>query len=206
MDRQSFVVGFSRTGMRKDVLVGQHIRLKSPPMKVLIHCLVALACATTLTEAAPLRIQNATVDTYFSPDGGAGAAAAALIDGAKRRVWLAGYAFTSPDIAKALRNARVRGVQVRVVLDKSNETGKYSGATYLANAGIDVRIDSRYPIMHHKFIVVDDVVAFGSMNFTRAGDRKNAENFNVFRGAPALASAYAAEFDRLYAESAPYRR
>ncbi|MEJ2768674.1 DUF1669 domain-containing protein [Mycetohabitans sp. B46] len=182
------------------------IRLKSPSMKKLFYTFVVLVCATSFVDAAPVRIDKATVDTYFSPNGGAGEAVAALISGAKRRVWLAGYAFTSPEIAKALRNARVRGVQVRVVLDKSNETGKYSGATYLSNAGIDVRIDSQYPIMHHKFIVVDDLVAFGSMNFTRAGDRKNAENFNVFRGAPALASAYAAEFDRLYAESKPYRR
>ncbi|KAG0163109.1 hypothetical protein DFQ28_011409 [Apophysomyces sp. BC1034] len=184
----------------------RHPELKSPAMKTLIHCLVVLACATSIVRAAPVRVENANVDTYFSPNGGAGAAAAALIGGAKRRVWLAGYSFTSPDIAKALRNARVRGVQVRVVLDKSNQTGKYSGATYLFNAGIEVRIDSRYSIMHHKFIVADDHVAFGSMNFTRAGDRKNAENFNVFRGAPALTSAYAAEFNRLYAESEPYRR
>lgn len=182
------------------------IRLKSPAMKTLIYCVAALACAASIAHAAPVRVDNATVETYFSPNGGAAEAALALIDGAKRRVWLAGYSFTSPEIAKALRNARVRGVQVRVVLDKSNQTGKYSGATYLSNAGVDVRIDSRYAIMHHKFIVADDWVALGSMNFTRAGDRKNAENFNVFRGAPRLTSVYAAEFDRLYAESKPYRR
>lgn len=175
-------------------------------MKITTLCFAALACAVSIAHAAPVSLKNATVETYFSPDGGAGAAAVDLIDGAKRRVWLAGYSFTSPPIAKALREARKRGVQVRVVLDKANRTGKYSGATYLANAGVDVRINSRYAIMHHKFIVADDVLALGSMNFTKAGDEKNAENFNIFRGAPTLASVYAAEFDRLYSESEPYRR
>lgn len=60
--------------------------------------------------------------------------------------------------------------------------------------------------MHHKVIVSDDNVAFGSMNFTKAGDAKNAENFNLFRGAPKLTAEYAAEFRRLYEESRPYSR
>jgi phosphatidylserine/phosphatidylglycerophosphate/cardiolipin synthase-like enzyme len=175
-------------------------------MKITTLCLAALACAASIAHAAPVSLNNATVETYFSPGGGAGPAAVGLIEGAKRRIWLAGYSFTSPAIAKALRQARERGVQVRVVLDKSNLTGKYSGATYLSNARVDVRIDSRYPIMHHKFIVADDILALGSMNFTKAGDQKNAENFNIFRGAPGLASVYAAEFDRLYSESDAYRR
>ena len=59
--------------------------------------------------------------------------------------------------------------------------------------------------MHHKFLVVDDAVGFGSMNFTQAGDQKNAENFNIFRQAPQLVSFYESEFLRLYKESEPYR-
>ena len=31
----------------------------------------------------------------------------------------------------------------------------YSGATFLANSGIPTRINSRYAIMHNKFLVID---------------------------------------------------
>jgi hypothetical protein len=44
------------------------------------------------------------------------------------------YSFTSAPIAKALVDAHKRGVKVFAVLDKSNETGKYSAATFLNNA------------------------------------------------------------------------
>lgn len=153
-----------------------------------------------------MALAGATVETYFSPGGGAGQAAVGLIDGARHRVLLAGYHFTSSRIAKSLRLARERGVRVQVVLDKTEASGRYSVATYLANAGVDVVLDGRYSIMHHKFIVADDTVAFGSMNFTYAADSKNAENFNVFRGAPGLVRTYESEFRRLYAESESYRR
>ena len=67
-----------------------------------------------------------------------------LIEQAKKRILLAGYGFTSNEIAKAIKEAHARGVIVHLVLDKSNSTSKYSRAIYLANAGVDVRINSRY--------------------------------------------------------------
>ena len=48
-----------------------------------------------------------------------------------------------------------RGVRVRGMLDKSQLSERYSGATFLANAGVTVRINSRYAIMHNKFLVID---------------------------------------------------
>jgi hypothetical protein len=46
------------------------------------------------------------------------------------------YSFTSAPIAKALLDAHKRGVKILAVLDKSNETDKYSAATFLVKAGI----------------------------------------------------------------------
>lgn len=176
------------------------------PLLCLTLSVLTACLAAPLATAAPVSLEGATVDTYFSPDGGASRAAVDLIASARHRVLLAGYHFTSYPIAKALRQAHARGVQVRVVLDMEAAGERYSVATYLANAGIDVVLDGQYPIMHHKFIVADGAVAFGSMNFTRAADSKNAENFNIFRGAPALTATYVKAFERLYAESAPVRR
>jgi phosphatidylserine/phosphatidylglycerophosphate/cardiolipin synthase-like enzyme len=148
---------------------------------------------------------HATVDVFFSPGGRTDRAVADLIDGARVRVWIAGYYFTSSTIARALDQAFRRGVDVRVVLDRSQATLTYSSATYFHNQGVPLWINARYPVMHHKFLVVDeDTVGFGSMNFTQAGARHNAENFNLFRHWTALAGTYAGEFDRLRQESVPY--
>lgn len=162
--------------------------------------------------AAPLNIpmptpsSGATTQVFFSPGARTDEAIAATIDRAVQRVWIAGYYFTSAPIAKALHEARERKVDVRVVLDRSQATQKYSSASYFYNQGVPIKINARYPVMHHKFLIIDlDTVGFGSMNFTRSGANQNAENFNLFRRWPSLADAYASEFSRLERESEPYR-
>jgi phosphatidylserine/phosphatidylglycerophosphate/cardiolipin synthase-like enzyme len=87
------------------------------------------------------------------------------------------YSFTSPAIAKALADAKARGVNVEVILDKSQWTEKYSGATYLANHKIPVLIDDKHAIAHNKVMIIDgNTVITGSFNFTKAAEEKNAEN------------------------------
>ena len=93
-------------------------------------------------------------------------------------------------------------VEVEVVLDKSNSTAKHTEAGEIAAAGIPVRIDSRYTIMHDKFIVVDGVtVETGSFNFTQAGEVANAENVLVLRDDPAVAERYEQNWEGLWNES-----
>jgi hypothetical protein len=71
---------------------------------------------------------------YFSPHGGATAAVIRELNAAQPQVLMQAYSFTSAPIAKALLEAYKRGVKVLAVLDKSNETAKYSAATFLNNA------------------------------------------------------------------------
>ena len=168
--------------------------------------MAASAGSAPLSVPMPAPSAGATTQVFFSLGGRTDEAIAATIDGAMHRVWIAGYYFTSSPIAKALHQAHERHVDVRIVLDRSQATQKYSSAVYFFNQGVPVKINSRYPVMHHKFLVVDsDTVGFGSMNFTRSGSNQNAENFNLFRRRPAMTEAYAFEFSRLERESEPYR-
>lgn len=126
------------------------------------------------------------------------------IASAKHSIHLVGYSFTSKPIAGALVKAKRAGVDVEAVLDRSNLRGKYSGAQFLANEGIPVRIDARYAIMHNKFLVIDGTaVETGSFNYTKAAAEKNAENALWLTGVPELARQYEAEWQRLWAESGP---
>lgn len=154
-------------------------------------------------------LKEAAVDVLTSPKDDVGLYVVDFINKAQRRVWLAGYTFTMPEVANAVVQAKARGLDVRVVLDASQSTERYSGATFLRNGGVPVWIDRAHPIMHHKFVIVDeDRVGLGSANFTRAAmgnhrepSRSNAENFNLFVGAPQLARVYATAFEQLVAES-----
>jgi phosphatidylserine/phosphatidylglycerophosphate/cardiolipin synthase-like enzyme len=137
----------------------------------------------------------------FSPDRGATALVVKTIGEAKQTIRVAAYSFTSKPIAEALLDAHKRGIDVEVVVDKSNATDRYTAATLLANQGVPVRVDYRYSIMHDKFVVVDGTtVEEGSFNFTNAAEKSNAENVLVLHDA-GVAAKYSAEWERLWAES-----
>src|SRR4029453_2611900 len=110
---------------------------------------------------------------------------------AQKHVLVQAYAFTSAPIAKALLDAHKRGVDVQVLLDKSNVTAQYSSTTFLTNAAIPVSIDSQHAIAHNKIMIIDDAtVITGSFNFTKAAEHANAENLLLLKDSPGLAQRY----------------
>jgi phosphatidylserine/phosphatidylglycerophosphate/cardiolipin synthase-like enzyme len=168
-----------------------------------------VACMPLLLGAGSLRLaaepaQMPVPEVYFSPNGGATEAVVREIRGAKKTILVQAYSFTSAPIAKALVDAFRSGVQVEVVLDKSNRTANYSEADFLAHAGIPTRIDTRHAIAHNKVIVVDgEVVITGSFNFTKAAEQSNAENLLILRSAK-LALRYVQDFYQHREHSQPY--
>ena len=72
----------------------------------------------------------------------------------------------------------------------------------LKSAGIPIRLDERYAIHHHKFMVIDGVtLETGSFNYTTAAVKHNAENALVLWNVPQIAQVYAKEWERLWEES-----
>lgn len=63
-----------------------------------------------------------TVDVYFSPDGGTTNAIISVLNNAKSEILVQAYSFTSAPIAKAIIDARKRGIRIEVVLEKSQKT------------------------------------------------------------------------------------
>jgi phosphatidylserine/phosphatidylglycerophosphate/cardiolipin synthase-like enzyme len=53
------------------------------------------------------------------------------INATKSTLLIQAYSFTSAKIAKAMVDAHDRGVEVRVILDKSQRTQKYSSADFV---------------------------------------------------------------------------
>lgn len=148
-----------------------------------------------------------TIEVAFSPNGGGAALVVKAIGEAKKTIKVQAYSFTNTDIAKALVDAAKRGVTVRVVLDKSQETEKYTSATFLANAGVPVRIDDDFAIAHSKIMILDDEnIVTGSFNFTKAAEERNAENVLVIRGNKELAKLYMQNWQWRWDASEAYKR
>lgn len=166
---------------------------------------VAVLCAFP-THAAPVPV-NGTVEVFFSPVGGCTEAIIREINRARSEVLLQAYSFTSAPIAKAIIAAKRRGVNVEAVLDKSQRTAKYSAATFLANAGIPVFIDTRHAIAHNKIIIIDKAtIITGSFNFTKAAEEKNAENLVILKSNQVLTQQYLQNYEHHKDHSEHYTR
>ena len=147
---------------------------------------------------------QATIDVCFRPgETSCESAIVTALDGARRTLLVQAYGFTDPQIIHAIGEAEKRGVVVRVILDKENRQPRYTGATYLRNAGIPVRIDDKVAIAHNKVMVIDgETVIGGSYNYTRSAEDKNAENVTFTKSA-CVAKLYTGNFERRWTASAP---
>ena len=131
------------------------------------------------------------IKVYFSPNGGCTKAVVDALNAATNNVLVQAYSFTSSPIARALVDAKHRGVDVQVILDKSQRGEKYSAATFLANEGVPTYIDPVHKIAHNKIMVIDgQKVITGSFNFTKSAEEGNAENLLVISNAQRLAHSY----------------
>jgi len=150
-------------------------------------------------------IHAADIQVFFSPKGGCTEAVVESLDKATKTVLVQAYSFTSAPIAKALVDAHKRGVNVEVILDKSNRTEKYSSADFIQRAGIPTFIDARHAIAHNKIMIIDGhTILTGSFNFTKAAEESNAENLLVIQDS-ALAARYAANWQTHLAHSEFYQ-
>lgn len=118
-------------------------------------------------------------EVYFCPEDACSSHIIRHIDKAQNYVYVAMYSFTLDSITDALIRANNRGVDVKVVMEKS-QVGKGSEYERLKNAGIDVRLDKNPDFMHNKFAIIDGkIVATGSFNWSLHADTKNDENLLI---------------------------
>lgn len=138
-----------------------------------------------------------SMDVCFTPGQSCLPKVIKYIDNAKTSILLLGYSFTSKPITQALIQAKKRGVNVRIVLDHSQQYQKYSKEVIqvLLNNQMDVRFDHTVKIAHNKVLVIDNLQTItGSYNWTHSAEFKNAENL-VFIKSQEVAKKYAVYFE-----------
>jgi phosphatidylserine/phosphatidylglycerophosphate/cardiolipin synthase-like enzyme len=137
----------------------------------------------------------ASIAAHFSPKGGCTDAVLAELKGARREILVLAYSFTSKAIAQALVEAKLRGVHVEIVLDKSNEKEAYTDLQFFVEQGLAPLIDPEHAIAHNKVMLIDGTtLVTGSFNFTHQAEAENAENLLVIKGHPDLVHAYRRDF------------
>lgn len=127
------------------------------------------------------------------------------INETKKSLLIQAYSFTNVAIADAVVKAHDRGVDVRVIVDKSQVSEKYTSAKFLQNSGIPVFIDTKPAIAHNKVMIFDGESIFtGSFNFTKAAQNRNTENGILIKGDGAIVKAYSNNWLTRLKQSAPY--
>jgi phosphatidylserine/phosphatidylglycerophosphate/cardiolipin synthase-like enzyme len=137
-----------------------------------------------------------SVSAVFSPKGGCTDTVLRELKAARREVLVQAYSFSSKPIAEALVDARMRGLKVEILLDRSNEQETYSDLKFFVDQGLTPLVDAQHAIAHNKLIIIDRATLLtGSFNFTHQAEAENAENLVVIKGHPELVRAYVANFE-----------
>lgn len=171
---------------------------------------LAWLLAVGLLAHPPVSRAAQPVTVCFSPPARGGcdptATVVRAVDGAHKTIRIQIYAFTARPILDALLRARRRGVDVRVIVDRSQfDRDRYdtSAVSGLAAAGIPILVDTVPGLMHDKVMIVDGrEVLTGSFNYTWSAEHRNAENLLLLRDAP-LAADYARNWTLAAGRSLP---
>ncbi|CAM5086721.1 unnamed protein product [Natator depressus] len=122
---------------------------------------------------------------------------------ARRSLELCLFAFSSPQLGRAVQLLHRRGVRVRLVTDADYMALSGSQVGRLRQAGIQVRHDQESGYMHHKFAIVDKkMLITGSLNWTTQAIQNNRENVLIVEDAEYV-EPFLAEFERIWEEYNP---
>lgn len=166
---------------------------------VIFQLLFFLASLTAFPLWGSAVTSHATV--YFSPEDQLDKRLIEQIEKETKSIQICVYTFTHRHIASALVEAKKRGVEVEVIVDRFAVKFK-SALEKLVEAGIPVFVwdpqrhkkkVAHRALMHNKFCVFSDKVWTGSFNFTYEASNSHQENALVLQD-EAIVSAYKGQF------------
>jgi phosphatidylserine/phosphatidylglycerophosphate/cardiolipin synthase-like enzyme len=142
-------------------------------------------------------LNNMKVENYFCPEDSCEARIIKTINNAKQSVYFMTFTFTSEPIADALlflENVAIKGIF------ENMQKGGYSQYGRMKGFGLDVRVDTKPKMMHHKVFIIDEkIVITGSFNPTKSANEKNDENILIIYD-EGIARKYLEEFNYLWKE------
>jgi phosphatidylserine/phosphatidylglycerophosphate/cardiolipin synthase-like enzyme len=167
----------------------------------------ALTLVFLLRRAHRFFVPPPEVQAHFSPKGGCQEAIVAVLQRARREIFVQAYSFTADPITLALVEAKKRGVHVEVILDRSNEEDAHSDLHILAENQVSLLIDAKHAIAHNKIMIIDRrTIVTGSFNFTNQAEHENAENLLILTHHPELVTRYLENYQAHKSHSNPSQK
>ena len=124
-----------------------------------------------------------------------------IFESAEKSIRFMAFSFTHDDLGAAVQARVDAGVDVMGIFEKRGSETQYSELPGLYCAGVPVRQDGNKGTFHHKvFIIDDEIVITGSLNFSNNANESNDENVVILANTE-IAALYLAEFDRRWAEA-----
>ncbi len=128
---------------------------------------------------------------------------------ATSNIYVMHFWFSWKPIADALINAHKRGVKINILTDQrslvkymqdDHKTYSLSVPEYLFDNGIKRVAIYFNQLMHHKVIIVDDIVILGSLNLFKISIYENSENI-IFVKSKNICEFYKKEFESIFQNS-----
>ena len=158
------------------------------------------------TDNTPHRflIGGKDVYCYFSPTDGVTNAISEVIVKAETDLSFALLTFTQDPLGTALKDAKVRKVNVRGMIENINDQG--SEFQYLLTNNVNVKEHKPAGLLHHKYILKDidsptkGVVLTGSHNWSASAETRNDENTLIIIGDEKVNNLFKQEFEQRWKE------
>jgi len=124
-----------------------------------------------------------------------------MVNEAQSSIRIMAFSFTYDDLGAAVLARSEAGVDVMAIFEKRGSETEYSELPHLYCAGVPARQDGNKGTFHHKVFIIDEqTVVTGSLNFSNNANESNDENVVIISNTD-VASLYLTEFDRRWAEA-----
>ncbi len=158
-------------------------------------------CLTSMMVSLGNCQELTKIEVLFSPEQGEEIlqTLGSTIQSAEERIYILIHSFTLDEIAQAIIDKYEEGLDVRVIMDKSQAGPGSSIPRVLQQAQVPLRImdGSKGGSMHLKVLIVDDTVLTGSYNYSNSATYRNDENFLIIRDKEIL-EAHLVKFNQLW--------
>ena len=169
-------------------------QLMSPDAKGVLDWLEDVVKAFSKTEQGV----DDESHVFFSPGDDCPNVISNLFERAEQTVDICVFTITDNRITQAIRDAYVRGINIRVITDNDKALDPGSDVDRMAGLGIPLRVDKSPHHMHHKYAIFDKTITLtGSYNWTRSADHHNEENFLTTED-PTITRPFIGHFEKLW--------
>jgi hypothetical protein len=171
------------------------------PLLILLALILMSGCAKTATVS---QAEVSNVEWSFTQAGQhPERQLIQVMDSAQKSLDIAIYSLTYPDIVEAIKKAKQRGVEVRLITDSIQSGGKTQkeALKLLGSAAIPIKMNTHSGLMHLKMTVADGKIGTtGSFNYTKSASTTNDEMLVVFRN-EAVAQSFETQFERMWSDT-----